>query len=416
MNDSQHRERWTDGGQKRYTLGTHRVCTPEETLERIAPLLPRMGITRIANITGLDRLGVPVTMVCRPNSRSLAVFQGKGLSLAAAKASGVMEAIETYHAERIPLALKLGSWRELEPEHALVDVEKLPRSAQNKFSRDRRILWVEGSELNCHTRLWLPFEIVHADFTVPRPMGSGCFPANTNGLASGNHLLEAINHGLSEVVERDAITLWLRRDLQSKARTTLDLATVEDSDCRALLDHLRACDVEVVVWDVTSDVGIPTYYCLVRSGAADDVDPEFGGGCHPCREIALLRAITESVQARTTFIAGSRDDFGPRIYGAGARRGRALSCEALVKASKPARTLADAPSLEATGLESDLHWMLGRLRSTGYGQVVYVDLTLPGLDIPVVRVVVPGLEGVYKGPRSDYVPGLRARRDSGGAL
>ncbi len=396
------------GVEKRFTLGTHRACTPEETLERVTPHLARMGITRVANITGLDRLGIPVTMVCRPSSRSLAVFQGKGLSLAAAKVSGIMEAAETWHAERVRLALKLASWRELETEHSLAAVERLPRSAEEALTRDRRILWVEGSELNEDLRLWLPFELVHTDYTVPRPTGSGCFPANTNGLASGNHLLEALSHGLAEVVERDAITLWLQADLEQKARTTLDLDAVADPEVRGLVDGLRERGVEVAAWDVTSDVGIPVYYCLVLDSDADDLDPEFGGGCHPCREVALLRALTEAVQARTTFIAGSRDDFGPRVYEPEARRERASSCRALLAASTPSRTIGDAPTFEGETLESDLRWMLGRLRAAGYGEVVYVDLTSREIGLPVVRVVVPGLEGVYKGPGSDYVRGARA--------
>ena len=72
--------------------------------------MPTMGITRIANITGLDRLGIPVVMVCRPNSRSIAVSQGKGLTLDAAKASGLMESVETFHAESItrPLDSRYG--------------------------------------------------------------------------------------------------------------------------------------------------------------------------------------------------------------------------------------------------------------------------------------------------------------------
>ena len=69
---------------KRYFHGTHRVCTPEETLARLQPLLRPMGITRIANVTGLDRTGIPVVMVCRPNARSVTVSQGKGLTLNAA--------------------------------------------------------------------------------------------------------------------------------------------------------------------------------------------------------------------------------------------------------------------------------------------------------------------------------------------
>jgi ribosomal protein S12 methylthiotransferase accessory factor len=98
---------------KAYRKGTHRTLTPTDTLERARPLLSNLGITRIANVTGLDRIGIPVVMVCRPNARSIAVSQGKGLNLDAAKASGLMEAVETYHAEHITLPLLLGSYAEL---------------------------------------------------------------------------------------------------------------------------------------------------------------------------------------------------------------------------------------------------------------------------------------------------------------
>ena len=85
----------------------------------------------------------------------------------------------------------------------------------------------------------------------------------------------------------------------------------------------------------------------------------------------------------------------------------------LVDASKPALALADAPSHDSVGLDSDLSWILDRLCAAGHDHAVYVDLTMEEFDIPVVRVVVPGLEGVFKGPGSDYVPGKRAQRLSG---
>ena len=51
--------------------------------------------------------------------------------------------------------------------------------------------------------------------------------------------------------------------------------------------------------------------------------------------------------------------------------------------------------------------MLDRLRAAGIGRVIAVDLTRPEIGIPVVRVVIPGLEGV--GEASNYAPGARAR-------
>src|SRR5207244_5110666 len=106
-----------NSGTEHFHSGTHRTIVPEETLRKVRPLMPVMGITRIANVTGLDCIGIPVVMVCRPNSRALAVAQGKGLDLDAAKASGLMESVEAYHAERITLPLKLASQEELRYTH-----------------------------------------------------------------------------------------------------------------------------------------------------------------------------------------------------------------------------------------------------------------------------------------------------------
>ncbi len=98
---------------KHYRVGTHRVVSPVQTLERIRPHLTDMGITRLANVTGLDRVGIPVVMAMRPNSRSVAVSQGKGVDLNAAKASAVMESVESWHAERIDLPTLYGSYNDL---------------------------------------------------------------------------------------------------------------------------------------------------------------------------------------------------------------------------------------------------------------------------------------------------------------
>src|SRR5215213_1288851 len=132
---------------KTFRSGTHRTAAPEATLARVRPLLPVMGITRIANVTGLDHIGVPVVMVCRPNSRSLAVSQGKGITLAAAKASGVMESIENYHAERITRPLLLGRYEDLRYTHRLVDVAGLPFVAGSVYHPSLDLLWIEGWDL-----------------------------------------------------------------------------------------------------------------------------------------------------------------------------------------------------------------------------------------------------------------------------
>jgi len=86
---------------KLFKRGTHRTTSPEDTVARVAPKARQIGITRLGNVTGLDRIGIPVTVAVRPNSRSFSVSQGKGLGVSQAMASAIMEAIELFHGEEL---------------------------------------------------------------------------------------------------------------------------------------------------------------------------------------------------------------------------------------------------------------------------------------------------------------------------
>jgi ribosomal protein S12 methylthiotransferase accessory factor len=366
------------------------------------------GVTRIANITGLDTIGLPVVMVSRPNARSLSVAQGKGIDLEAAKASGLMEAIELYHAEHIISPLKLATLTELRTDHAVIAVERLPRLTASPFHADLRLLWIEGTDLRSGVSVWVPYELVHMNYTLPFPDGAGCFVNSSTGLASGNHILEAISHGICECVERDATTLWHRRDGEARDKSRIDLATVHDDRCLAVLDRIFAAGLDVAVWDSTSDTGIPTFYCIITDKDTTAWRPSYpaaGAGCSPSREIALLRAMTESAQTRLTMIAGSRDDVARSTYRRAAGAGKAMRTDSA--RMQGGRNFRDVATFEADSFGRDIEWLCERLRSVGCDRVVIVDLTRPGLDIDVVRVIVPGLEAPHEIP--GYVPGERAR-------
>ncbi|HEX2478357.1 MAG TPA: YcaO-like family protein [Geminicoccaceae bacterium] len=395
------------GARKSYRRGTDRIVPPEATLSRVRPLLPVMGITRIANVTGLDRVGIPVVMVSRPNSRSISVSQGKGLDLAAAKASGVMEAIEAYHAETITLPVKFASYSELCYGHRMVDVAGLPFCAGSRWQADLALLWIEGRELLSREPVWLPHELVSTNYTLPLPPGSGCFAANTNGLASGNSLAEAICHGICELIERDATTLWrLHGDAWRDARA-INPATVDDPDCRELLARFEQASVAVRIWDATSDIAVACFQCLIMGRHETDADPEFGAGCHPRREVALCRALTEAAQARTTYIVGARDDLASELYEGEVRARRAQEARALFERSLPTSDFRAVPSWDAETVDDDVEELLRRLQLVGIGEVVLVELTKPAFRLPVARMVIPGLEGAYH-ETGDYVAGPRA--------
>ena len=389
------------------TRGTHRVVAPAATVERVQRYLRPLGITRVANVTGLDRVGIPTVVVCRPNARSLAVSQGKGLTLEAARASGLMESIESWHAERVGLPLLLSSWHELRASRPIVDVARLPRLSVSRFHAQRAILWVEGLELFTGAPAWVPYDMVHTDFTLPLPTGSGCFVMSSNGLASGNHRLEAISHGIAEVVERDASTLWHLRGGIRDESTRVDLDSVDDGACREALDRFEAAGLAVGVWETTSDVGIACFLVYVADREPSPLRHLYatpGMGCHPAREIALLRALTEAAQARLTFISGSRDDTDRETYER--VRNPDLTASIVPRLTSGARSFRAAPSFSGDRFEDDVAWQLERLAAAGIDEVVVVDLTKPGLDIPVVRVIVPGLESMHDAP--GYVPGARA--------
>src|SRR5213593_2065403 len=210
------------GVAKGYRAGTHRLVSPRETVERVRPFMTAMGITRIADVTGLDCISIPVVMVVRPNSRSVAVSQGKGLDIWAAKASGLMESVEGYHAEFMTRPLKYSSYAELSRAHRLADVTLLLREDPSLFHCDRPLLWIEGFDLLRDEPVWVPYELVHTIYTVDRTVCPGNFAPSSNGLASGNHLLEAISHAICEVVERDATTLWLLLGEEEQDERRLD--------------------------------------------------------------------------------------------------------------------------------------------------------------------------------------------------
>jgi ribosomal protein S12 methylthiotransferase accessory factor len=398
------------GLRKGFSSGTHRLVPPEETLRRMTPLMPLLGITRIADVTGLDHVGVPVVMVTRPNARSLSVAQGKGLTLAAAKASGLMEAIESHHAEHITLPLRLASYNDLCFAHRMIDVPALPRYARGSFHPSHRTLWIEGTDLFDGRPRMLPHALVHTDFTLPLPPGTGTFFMTSSGLSSGNHVIEAVCHGVAELIERDAVTLWRARGDAWRRATRLDLDSVDDPACRAILARYAAADVAVEAWDITSDVGVAAFHAVIVDRDPDPgraIGPMGGMGCHPSRGVALLRALTEAAQSRLTMISGARDDLLVERLDQDAYLTAHARFHERRGAPGPRRSFSAVPTREHATFEEDLGFMLAGLRAVGCTQAVVVNLTKPELGVPVVRVVIPGLEVLDDLP--GYLPGKRAR-------
>ncbi len=271
-----------------------------------------------------------------------------------------------------------------------------------------QILWTTGTDLWTGADLALPEELVGTDRSHPRFPTSGCFLATSNGLASGNHPLEAIAHGLFEVVERDAVTLLALQSQQAQAQARIDLETVDDPDCRSLIDRCTHAGVTVAAWDATSDIGLPVVDAVLFDAVADPWRPlplARGQGCHPSRSIAFLRALTEAAQDRLTLIAGSRDDTAYDAYGDAAARALRDWADCLTNEPTPIR-FDSLPDFTNDTVADDVELVLRRLADAGLGQVAVVDLTHPDLGVPVWRTVVPGLEYLGNEPAA-YRPGNR---------
>ena len=394
---------------KRYREGTARTRPPAETLALLRPLLARFGVTRLANVTGLDRLGIPVWQAIRPNARALSVSQGKGLDTPSAQVSALMETLESHHAEHARCAVRLESQRALARPARLADPARRPLSRHSAFHPDAPLPWTEARDVRTGEPAFVPFELVHANFTLPRVPGSGAFAPSTSGLGAGNHPAEAVLHGLCELVERDAETLWRLGGEEAEARTRVALDSVDCPGAVELLERYRRAAIDVMAWDLTSDVGLACFGVYVFDPEADpDLNPcpaANGSGCHPDRGIALCRALSEAAQSRLTAIAGSRDDHTAARYRV-AQSAASLEHFRRLSRAPARRPFQAAPHFAGDTVDEDLEHVLGRLEQRGLAQALWVDLSSPGLDLAFVRTLVPGLEGSLESP--SYRPRERA--------
>lgn len=211
---------------KGYLTGTHRTRSPRQTLDDYARFMPLMGITRLANLTGLDHIGLPVYTAIRPNSRSLATSQGKGFDADSAKASALMESIETWHAERIAHPLKWDSYWSLAETAAVVNVTETPLLEGRELRLDYPCLWIEGRDLMQSQPVWVPYEAATLNCVLP-PGYMATFCVSTNGLFEDDDEV-AVIHGPEEFGYRQISEAMvnLRAGLQrAEAAGLISLAT-----------------------------------------------------------------------------------------------------------------------------------------------------------------------------------------------
>jgi ribosomal protein S12 methylthiotransferase accessory factor len=391
--------------------GTVRARSAEETLERIKPRIPQFGITRVASVTGLDVLGVPVWMAVRPLARSLTVSQGKGITDALAYISAVMESIEMHHAEHWDATGPVVSLGEAFQDHRFASPAALSLRSDANITDATAVMWVEGQDLVSGKPAFLPKELLDLDFRMKRGQAP-VFLSSSNGLASGNTRTEAIVHGLCEVIERDQSCLWqIEQSLApDPCARMVQLDTIDDAICRQQIEVCRRANLDIWVWYCTYDIGLPVFACTIadRGNATFYPQRASGYGCHPVAGIALSRAITEAIQSRLTHISGVRDDVTWARYRndiACTDRSNLLAFEKMAR-MVPAlsyKSLPTAPRFAA--MEDALGYILEKLAEVSLRQAIVIDLKSHMDDFAFVYVCVPGLE--FAANKPNYTPGER---------
>ena len=371
---------------KGYTAGTHRLVSPERTLERVTPHLAACGITRCADVTGLDRLGIPVYCAIRPSGRVVQVYNGKGLRHVDAKVSALMEAIEVFHREAGTAAVRASFNAMHQAARDAIPPELFPGFRLNGYYDPNYVIgWIEAEDLLAGRQVWVPASLVY-------PSTPALYDWSTNGLASGNHRVEATLHGLYEVIERDTISRLTsngRLDLGARCRF-VDLATTE-GPVAALCEAVWRADLKLVLIAVEGAVPVATFWAVLLDGnpLSWSSRVRVGYGSHLSAQVAATRAITEAAQSRLTFIHGAREDLsGKGSYGQGDPSERLYDYFDRIQGTTPWAAFRDDAGDD---LEKDYGRLLGQLQAAGYRHIYRVDLTRSPFDIPVITVFVCGM-------------------------
>jgi len=427
----QSRKKWT-------VNGTSRIRPAQETLDKATPISKKIGVTRLADITDMDVLRIPNYSAVLPGTEDyIWVYSGKGPTREHAMASALMESIERYSSLPAggPRKFVRSSYFELSKTRKVLHPDEIVEPVRFEYRNDMPMDWLPGHDLASGEEVMVPASIALFRYTPPPPAVNPFAYFHTNGLASGNVMEEAICHALCEVIERDAMSL---AELRASAipfhvlRTIVhslnlagfpvppiptdrfvddpdvflevDISEVEFEPARKLVRKFEKAGIPLIIKDITSDIGIPTF----NASSIEWVTHDYGylaegHGTHPDARIALLRAITEVSQTRAANIQGARDDLRKIRYGENNTDDkRAWQFMPATKREK----FSQVKTFFNEDILDDIKLILSRLRSIELYRVIIVDLTNPEIGIPVVRAIVPGLE-TFKITKS--VMGMRAR-------
>lgn len=373
---------------------SHRTVPPEQTEARLKQCASRIPITRVADLTPLDPLGLPVFSATTPMAVDLTTHLGKGLDARSARVSAMTEALERHCAERTTQPVLNMSYRDMiRAGHQTADPCVFELPADTLYRDAQSITWVEGRDLLQDRSVWVPLDLV-----LSPPAEGVLLDVDTNGLAAGNTHLEAIVHGLCEVIERDSLGQQLFVEMFGDAGETgalvrnIDPTTLPDT-AQAWREHIEDTGQLLNISCVTTEIGVPVFKTVLIDhayprGGSFDTRRFLGFGASPNAEVALLRSITEAVQSRVAVVQGARDSFNSLAAGA-----RFIKPEAMLNdfQSGYQTNFNEIATFSTDDLQEDMRFLGQALQKAGIESVIAVDLSREAPMLPVVRVRVPGL-------------------------
>lgn len=360
----------------------------ETYLRAILPLSRAAGITRVGDITGLDRIGLPVVQAVRPAALSEVTSLGRGLTVAQAAIGAVMEALERVYAEDIaPQRIFRATADELGVADGLFEPLLTPEHVGDW--RQVTIPWIQAVDVATGIARPVPLELVHTRYTHPPPPGDGLFLRTTTGLACHSTAINAFRHGLFECLERDAIArAFTMHGFFDRMRiATHGLGKTVDR----IVSLAAGCGVSFALWRAPSPAGLPVIWCqAIEAGPAEPLLslPTEGYAAGPTIAAAASSAMLEALSARAGAISGARDDQTSDHY--------RTSTDRLVENARSLildKTRATEATEDGSWLSSTLTALVERVAGAGVGPIYAVPV---GADrtasVYCVRTILAGAQ------------------------
>ncbi|MBA0125338.1 TOMM precursor leader peptide-binding protein [Haloechinothrix sp. YIM 98757] len=399
------------------TGGGYRALTPEQVLDRYRHLVS--PVTGVIKEVRRDPRG-PASCHSYRSGPNLSLpagdmdmlrhglrdeSGGKGASSVEAEVGALCEALERYSGsfqgdeERVRASLRELEDQALHPNDCMLfhDRQYRDRAEWNSahgslqhvcepFDEHAVVNWTPVWSLTRHRHRLLPTRMLY--YGAPYDPGDAGVRADSNGNAAGSSLEDAILQGLLEIVERDAVALWWYNRTSAPG---VDLAAFGD----LWVDELRGvyADLGRELWvlDVTSDVGIPVMVALSRRAGASPEHIMVGFGAHLDPRIALRRALTELNQLVPALVEAEPEDLGdPDLRSWWQRATVTAEDYLLADPGVRHRVPADFACVPRRDLAGDVESVTTSLAALGLETLV-LDQTRPDIELPVVKVIVPGM-------------------------